>query len=77
MAKQGSPPCPSASALELAASFVVANGLLDPIRTTTSKKRSRRDGQLRVSTAARLVRQMEPTEDPRPYRKRNKRAAET
>ncbi|ETV81987.1 hypothetical protein H257_05515 [Aphanomyces astaci] len=37
MAKQGSPPCPSASALELAASFPVDNGLLDPIRTTTSK----------------------------------------
>ncbi|KAF0714915.1 Aste57867_3640 [Aphanomyces stellatus] len=76
-AKQGSPPSPTASALELSASFAVANGLLDPIRTSTSTKRSRRDGQLRVSTAARLVRQMQPTTHPRPFRKRNKRAVET
>ncbi|KAF0710697.1 hypothetical protein AaE_012419 [Aphanomyces astaci] len=72
-AQHGNGPNATASPEELIASFTIANRLLDPIRLTTTKKRTRRGGQLRVSTAARLVRQMEPPANQRPYQKRNKR----
>ncbi|CAK4739790.1 unnamed protein product, partial [Aphanomyces euteiches] len=41
-----------------AESFAVAKRMLEPLKHLTSRKRKRRDEQLRVATAVRLVRQL-------------------
>ena len=51
----------SSSAIDLVRSFEIAQGVLEPVRGSTSRKRKRRDGQLRVATAARLLRQSSAT----------------
>ncbi|ETV78485.1 hypothetical protein H257_08009 [Aphanomyces astaci] len=57
---------------EVSTSFDTARGLFDQLCGETSAKRVRRDGQLKITTLVRLLRQLEPSKTPRVFKKRKR-----
>ncbi|ETV76575.1 hypothetical protein H257_09574 [Aphanomyces astaci] len=57
---------------EVSTSFDTARGLFDQFCGETSAKRVRRDGQLKITTLVRLLRQLEPSKTPRVFKKRKR-----
>ncbi|RHY14575.1 hypothetical protein DYB25_014110 [Aphanomyces astaci] len=57
---------------EVSTSFDTARGLFDQLCGETSAKRVRCDGQLKMTTLVRLLRQLEPSKTPRVFKKRKR-----